>query len=249
MRLVCCVCESDIEGEREHKKWCTPTPPHLSSPSSLPLLWFDAILRRVGPFLPAPLLAARAAAHGRLGGARGGGAPARPRSHFIQAAAVYAAAAAVRLGVYLPHRAGVLADAVDAVAAAVRGEAVALAHAARPAPTIHAGRHVMSDHVFLGACLAAALAAEGALLAADLRRAHATRRGVAVSRGRVALLSAGVALCATLFLLLAADMYYTAAYFHARHESLAAVAAGSVAFGGPVAWWLLRGRGKQRRRR
>jgi hypothetical protein len=37
-------------------------------------------------------------------------------------------------------------------------------------------------------------------------------------------------------------MHYTAAYFHARHESLAALAAGGVAFAGPVAWWLLRRR-------
>ena len=43
------------------------------------------------------------------------------------------------------------------------------------------------------------------------------------------------------------DMAFTAAYFHARHESAAAVAAGLVAFQAPLALWLLGGVKEARR--
>jgi len=216
---------------------------------------FDTLLRRAGALLPAPVLAARALAHSRLPGARGS---ARPGRHFVEAAGVYIAAAAVRLSIYLPHRAGHLSAALGAARAAPgwllrsvaggggaaaagtpaeRARAAAAALLARlvRVKTPSADHHLMADHVFLGACVAAVLAAEGALLAADARRGgHGPARRNA--------LKAGLALCALLYLLLVADMFNTARFFHARHETGAALAAGAVAFQAPLAAWLLRRR-------
>lgn len=199
-------------------------------------------------------------------------------AHFVHVAAVYAAAAAARLAVYLPHRAGflgrlaafpssVLARVLSvgrggAAAVAPRGGALgarASALAARAAAAASpftsllpfassssskdsaATHHLMSDHLFLGACVGAVLCAEGVLLVSDARR-HAGK-----DKTRVRLLLAGAALCGLLYLALCLDMAFTAAYFHARHESAAAVAAGLVAFQAPLALWLLGGASKARR--
>ena len=241
----------------------------------LPLLWFDGMLRKVGPLLPLPLLLSRAAvARSPLAGGGSPGGGGRPAAHFVHVASVYAAAAAARLAVYLPHRAGLLERFVAfpsaVVARAVGGRAAvapqglqarALALAARAAAaapftsllpfsspwgskaaaaTTH---HLMSDHLFLGACVGAVLCAEGVLLLSDARR-HSSKSS---DRTRVRLLLAGAALCALLYAALCLDMAFTAAYFHARHESAAAVAAGLVAFQAPLALWLLGGVKEARR--
>ena len=98
----------------------------------------------------------------------------------------------------------------------------------------------MSDHLFLGACVGAVLCAEGTLLLSDARR-HGKEKT------RAGLLLAGAALCALLYSALCLDMAFTAAYFHARHESAAAVVAGLVAFQAPLALWLLGGAKEARR--
>ena len=167
--------------------------------------------------------------------------------HFLAAAAVYASAALVRLGLYLPHRAGHMRAAWEAVKrAAAASETRAGAWIAgvlrataadRADPAAPTDPHLMSDHVLLGLCLAALLSAELGLLVADVRRGGH-------GRARVAALKVGIAVCVVLFALLAADMYYTALYFHARHETLAAVGAGGAVVA-PVAAWL----GRRRARR
>lgn len=249
----------------------------------LPLLWFDAVLRRAGPLLPVPLLLSRAAvSHAPLFGGSGASAGAgsagrglRPAAHFVHVAAVYAAAAAARLAVYLPHRTGVLGRVVAfpselfsaalarvggggatvspqglrARVAAVASRAAAVA--AAPLASLFSSssssssssstkdsnvHHLMSDHLFLGACVGAVLCAEGVLLLSDARRHSGSSNR---TRGRV--LGAGAALCAFLYLALCLDMAFTVAYFHARRESAAAVVAGLVAFQGPLAVWLLGG--------
>ena len=238
----------------------------------LPLLWFDGLLRKAGPLLPLPLLLSRAAVT-RGGGSGGGGG--RPAAHFIHVAFVYLAAAAARLAVYLPHRAGLLgkvASFPSAVLARVGGGAAAVvapsqglqarasalaaraAAAAAPFTSLlpfssfsssskesAATHHLMSDHLFLGACVGAVLCAEGVLLLSDARR-HGSN-----DRTRVRFLLAGAALCASLYFFLCLDMAFTAAYFHARHESAAAVVAGLVAFQAPLALWLLGGVKEARR--
>lgn len=246
----------------------------------LPLLWFDGVLRKAGPLLPVPLLLSRAAvSHSPPFGGSDGRRP-RPAAHFVHVAAVYAAAAAARLAVYLPHRAGVLgrvvalpSELLSAALARVGGGgtgaggggtgavprgglkaraavAASRAAAAAAAPftslfssssssstkdstTVH---HLMSDHLFLGACVGAVLCAEGVLLLSDARR-----HGGGSNKTRSRVLVAGAALCALLYFALCLDMAFTAAYFHARHESAAAVVAGLVAFQGPLALWLLGG--------
>lgn len=234
----------------------------------LPLLWFDGVLRKVGPLLPLPLLLSRAAV---AGGGRGSSlAGSRPAAHFVHVAAVYAAAAAARLAVYLPHKAGFLGRLAafpstvlarvfvwrgGAAAVAPRGGALGAlaaraAAAASPFTSLlpfsssskdsAATHHLMSDHLFLGACVGAVLCAEGVLLLSDARR-HGN------DKTRVRLLLAGAAVCALLYSALCLDMAFTAAYFHARHESAAAVAAGLVAFQAPLALWLLGGASKARR--
>ena len=233
----------------------------------LPLLWFDGALRKLGPLLPLPLLLSRAAvAHSPVGGSIGGRSS-RPAAHFIHVAFIYAAAAATRLAVYLPHRAGVLGKVLSLPAAAfarvvgggaaavaprgLRARAGALAARAAAAPITSllpfssssssskdsaATHHLMSDHLFLGACVGAVLCAEGVLLVSDARR-----HGSGSNKTRARLLLAGAAVCALLYSALCLDMAFTAAYFHARHESAAAVVAGLVAFQAPLALWLLGG--------
>ena len=61
---------------------------------------------------------------------------------------------------------------------------------------------------------------------------------VAVARCRPLILNPG----RMLGMLFVADMFNTARFFHARHETGAALAAGAVAFQAPLAAWLLRRR-------
>ena len=76
----------------------------------LPLLWFDRLLRRLGPVLPLPVVALRLASdllvlrreQHQLAGLQGG----RLRAHFTETAVVYVGVSAVRLAVYFLHCAG-----------------------------------------------------------------------------------------------------------------------------------------------
>ena len=77
----------------------------------LPLLWFDRLLRRLGPLLPLPVIALRLASdllvlrgeQHQLAGLQSG----RLRGHYTETAVVYLGVSAVRLVVYFLHCAGV----------------------------------------------------------------------------------------------------------------------------------------------
>lgn len=252
----------------------------------LPLLWFDGLLRSLGPLLTLPLLLSRAVAHrSSFIGSSSSSSSSRPIAHFVHVAAVYAAAAAARLSVFLPHRSGHLARVAEGAAwsatlpfrtlsavvgrvvgngggsaaqsssfsssplSLVRGLAARAAAAAAPVTSLlpfgssfsfssassNKTKHLMSDHLFLGSCVGAMLVAEGVLLVADARRHKSSSK---INR---LLLLAAAAACAVLYGALCVDMAFTAAYFHARRETAAAVVAGLVAFQAPLAVWLLGG--------
>jgi hypothetical protein len=176
----------------------------------LPLVWFDRLLRSIGPLLPAPVLLLRW--YGMLPPA-GSGADGGPG--LAQLLVLYAAVAAARLGLYSLHL--LLAPLI----LAVRDEG---SHA-----------HLVSDHIFLGAALVAIFTAEAHLLAADVRRRWSSRR-----RLDRAVLAAAGALLALLFGLVCVEMHVTARHFHAPPETFWAVATGLVFFQVPVALFLLR---------
>ena len=77
----------------------------------LPLLWFDRLLRRLGPLLPLPVVALRLVSdilvlrgeHHQLAGLQSG----RLQGHYTETAVVYVGVSAVRLVVYFLHCAGV----------------------------------------------------------------------------------------------------------------------------------------------
>ena len=76
----------------------------------LPLLWFDRLLRRLGPLLPLPVVALRLASdlfvlrreQHQLTGLQSG----RLQGHYTETAVVYLGVSAVRLVVYFLHCAG-----------------------------------------------------------------------------------------------------------------------------------------------
>jgi hypothetical protein len=188
-----------------------------ASTPNLPLMWYDDVFVRAGPFLPLAPLAFRIVASAAAGDSvrtRRRAASLPPPSRAL---AVYAAVALVRLGVYLVGR------------------------AASSAKT--------SDHVFLGAAVAAAAHAEAvaaatvfvdvlpSIIGSDVRGGgDAWRAGDGVRRrqGKVAMVvtaaAAGVAAttAAALFLLQCGDSYFTAAYFHTPTETFAAAFLGLV---------------------
>lgn len=87
---------------------------HKELKARLPLLWFDRLLRRWGPLLPAPVLAVRLAADVAAllaSGQEGLGSPAgsRLRHHLAETAVVYSGIIILRAVVYGLHYAGVSA--------------------------------------------------------------------------------------------------------------------------------------------
>ena len=76
----------------------------------LPLLWFDRLLRRFGPFLPLPVVALRLASdlvmlrgeQHRLAGLQSG----RLQGHYTETAVVYLGVSVMRVLVYFLHCAG-----------------------------------------------------------------------------------------------------------------------------------------------
>lgn len=115
-------------------------------------------------------------------------------------------------------------------------------HAARAAAQPHAGRHLMSDHLLLGACLAGLLAVEAGALAASTLAARAAAGAGRPHPGPAHSLAlhAGLALAVGAYLALAADMAVTAAHFHEPRESLLAAGLGAMVFQAPLAAWLVR---------
>ncbi|KAF8067178.1 PNPLA1 [Scenedesmus sp. PABB004] len=226
------------------------------------LLWFDrGVLRPAGPLVPFAVLAARAAVHwgeAALAAARGG-APA-PRRHarggglgslLLSCAAAYAAIAAARLGIYLSHVMLLRSRCARGRLPprrlpAPRSPGRAAPCRARPAPPrARAGRaleyHLVSDHIFLAATMLICLHAEVICLLSDLAAA-ARRRAAAPGAGGRGLHEAALValLLASLFLYLftAADMYFTAKYFHFPLESFSTAVIVFVLFQLPMLTWI-----------
>ncbi|KXZ50363.1 hypothetical protein GPECTOR_16g536 [Gonium pectorale] len=210
-----------------------------------PLTWFDVhVLRVWGPLLPLLPLAVRVVAMGvrpshspasltslassssssssssPLSPAAGGALrrpplPLRPAASLPGACAgLYTLVIAARIGLYLAHL-GLQAG---------------------------AGVYLVSDHLLLAASMLACFQAELVMCASDAFKAELLRpRDPRVGAGarQVAVIAAFVS-SAFLLVALFGDMYATARWFHARAESLGALAAGAALFNGPVALWLWR---------
>lgn len=95
--------------------------------------------------------------------------------------------------------------------------------------------HMVSDHMTLAACVVASLHLELLCCLSDILRFQAATRstgwGVSTKEGGLA---AGLVLNALLCLLVSADMYYTALYYHKPVESMASAVLGFVLFHLPV---------------
>ena len=125
---------------------------------------------------------------------------------------VFAAVAAVRLALYLSLLPG---------------------GAFGPSGPVSSGEshdHWMSDHVFLGGSMVGSLATEGAALVA-----HLAQRPL----GGAPRLWAAAAAAWALWLLTAADMHYTARFFHPPPENLRAWACSMLLFQAPLATWAI----------
>jgi hypothetical protein len=178
------------------------------------------------------------------------GLAAQPAAVLVEGVVERARAAATALA--STHPAASFHAAVGAAKAAYASAADAAAR--------HAGTHVMSDHLLLGACAAALLAGEAGVLGAEAlaHRARAAAGRPPAGRAHALALHVGLALAIVAYLALAADMAVTAAHFHEPFESLLAAGLGALVFQLPLAAWLVqtwprgrrgRGEGEARRRR
>ncbi|KAL3151714.1 hypothetical protein ABBQ38_012695 [Trebouxia sp. C0009 RCD-2024] len=181
------------------------------------LVWFDHMLRTVGPMFPFMLLATRY----KLATL----APeilAFEQQPWVEQIVVYIGLTITRLAIYFIHRLGIFYFLAEAGAVS-----------ALPA-------HLMSDHVFLGSALVSMLSSEAVLLAKDIRRS-AQRLNPAAQGVLVATFLS----CSLVFCLITGDMYYTCRFYHAPIQNFWAVIMGLVVFQLPVSWWLIRGRSGQ----
>ncbi|KAK9867562.1 hypothetical protein WJX84_002621 [Apatococcus fuscideae] len=176
--------------------------------TTLPLLWFDRqVLRRFGAFLPFLVLLYRwwinlpaCSIHGR---------PIK----LLKLAKLYGYISLTRSLVYQVHSRGVL-NWVNRVFPA----------------ELAAADHMMSDHIFLTASVAAILLCEGVFLLHHVSLVKHWRivpKSMRSQRNH-AYLAAG--LCGLLYLLTVGDTYYSARYFHWRVHNNSAAVLGFIAF-------------------
>ncbi|KAG1678509.1 hypothetical protein FOA52_014542 [Chlamydomonas sp. UWO 241] len=206
---------------------------------------FDALFRAVGPLLPLLPLGLRVAggivAPPTAGGGHTGRAPPTAAAPPAACLAAYTLVALARLLLYFAHL--LLQRALSGHGAPKGGW--------------------LSDHIFLGASVAACLCVELCCCVADGRAclAPGATEGISNSSGatphaatmvqhpaatpassplRAGLVAAAGVAAAALYAALCADMYYTCRFFHAPTESVAALAMGLLAFQGPLLTWLER---------
>lgn len=181
----------------------TPVMPGVARSSLNPLLTYDRLLRVAGPIFPlAPPLV-----RSWLATSSPGRVSILPSLKVTLA--IYAAAAALRLMLYLSLLPGSPLGPLEPETGSLH-------------------QHLMSDHIFLGGCMAASLATEASLLIAYLSCYPSHLRAWA------ALLFASL-----LWLVTAGDMHYTARYFHPVSENLRALGASLVLFHAPQATWAI----------
>lgn len=179
-----------------------------------PLLPYDKLLRRVGPLLPltVPLL-------------RGEGDTGHAMPGVLHTLVIYTAFAALRIALYLAFQPdGAMANLLFTTSTA-------------------AGKHAhwLSDHILLGSSMLGMLAAEAAMLAAQLCSCRSSG-AVAPSNGSSTAwrrLWAGAALTVVLWALTAIDMHFTARFFHPPQENVRAWAVGVFVFQAPLASWAI----------
>lgn len=134
----------------------------------------------------------------------------------------------LRPGVTLAMRALVLYVAVAAVRVAVYLGHVAVQRQAE--------LFLMSDHLLLAASMVSCLQSEMLLALSDMYKMELLRDAFL----RQAAVAASLVLAALTALTVAADMYFTARWFHSPGESLASLVAGTLLFHVPVGMWLVR---------
>ncbi|KAL4428416.1 hypothetical protein ABPG75_002505 [Micractinium tetrahymenae] len=184
----------------------------------LPLHWFDLLFRRTGAALAFGVCAARAAATLRLAPARGP--DSLRRVDLLWPVGIYALQTLVRGVVYWLHAAGYIFS----------PRRYARDNQTHPP-------HVMSDHILLGASVHAALACEAVMVLPAWEAAAAAGKlggWPAGRRGAALFLRAYSALATALALLVAAECYFTARYFHPPGEILLASAIGAALFQAPL---------------
>lgn len=96
-----------------------------------------------------------------------------------------------------------------------------------------APRQLMSDHIFLAACILSQLVAEGCILL-QIMRGPRSSPAMRYAAG-LALGTTGVYVALT-----CGEVLKTAAHYHPLEEVAVATAAGWMLFQFPIAWWLLR---------
>ncbi|KAF6255374.1 hypothetical protein COO60DRAFT_1702850 [Scenedesmus sp. NREL 46B-D3] len=209
------------------------------------MLWFDrGLLRPAGPLLPFAVLAARAGVHWlahklQVGGVSSSsssgnrGVAARVQqqqrqqqqgmrlgSLALSCLVVYSSMAVARLAIYLTHY------------FLLKNRLLEF--------------HVVSDHIFLAATMLISLHTELLCLMSDMLRAIRSRdsSNKAVLWHEVALALLFV-VALSLYLFTAADMYYTAKYFHFPLESFSTTVLVFIMFQLPVVLWLVRQRSQR----
>lgn len=185
--------------------------------SQLPLRHFDVAFRRAGVLFAFALLGARALVARGL--RRPGGC-----GPLVVPGALYAGHALMRSAVYQLHLAGYLFPPER--------------WAARRPEHWHHPPHVMSDHILLAASAMAACACEAAVAL----KHHGQGPGGRGSGANAAVLElwlrrALALLASCLCVLISAECYFTARYFHPPSEILAGALVGLALFQMPLVWY------------
>ncbi|WIA12665.1 hypothetical protein OEZ85_006311 [Tetradesmus obliquus] len=204
------------------------------------MLWFDrGLLRPAGPLVPFAVLAARAGvhwlAHQLQSGEAGRGVVQQQQQKQWRAVklgslalgcmAVYSSMAVARLAVYLTHY-------------------FLLQNRLLEFHIVLLEFHIVSDHIFLAATMLICLHAELVCLMSDMLRTIRSGSGgssdaVSWREGALTLLFVAALF---LYLFTAADMYYTAKYFHFPLETFFTTVLVFIMFQLPVVLWLTRQR-------
>eukprot|EP00879_Flechtneria_rotunda_P003253 GHRR01003477.1.p1 GENE.GHRR01003477.1~~GHRR01003477.1.p1 ORF type:complete len:322 (+),score=96.24 GHRR01003477.1:1150-2115(+) len=189
--------------------------------------WFDrGVLRPAGALVPLAVLFIRAAIHAVDSLQQQGSSWAKARRSEVKLGTLVLPC----LGIY----------AVTAVARA----AVYLSHVALLSNR-YLAYHVLSDHIFLAVAMLASLHAEIICILSDISRCVKTAaapRGLASDQvsWRELALTALFMVALFLYLFTAADMFYTAKYYHFPLESFLTTVVAFFMFQLPMVWWLTR---------